>query len=153
MNTERPGCVNCGKPLGKYTNSVRVPFDRDVDVFIRGELKAGREYQMLDAYATVCRRQEQMGKAYESRLEQMEEARLKLAPGSNEPVDDTVVGKMKLRVLESNAKEPDPDHYKVLVRIWLGYWGPDRRGLFHSQACAEKWANKIAGRMRKEGKL
>jgi len=152
MNTERPGCVNCGKPLGKDVNTVRVPFDRDVDVCIREQLK-GRDYQMMDAYRTVCQRQRQSSKRYDERLEQMEEARLKLAPGSNEPPDTTRIGKFRRDLIKSQAKEPDRSHYDVTVRIWMGRYGPDRRGLFHSQACAQEWANKIAGRLRKEGKL
>lgn len=152
MNTERPNCVNCGKPLGKDVNIVRVPFHRDVDIYIKEEMK-GREYQMMDAYTTVCQRQRQSGKLYEKRLEQMEEARLKLAPGSNEPIDKNHMGKFRQDLIKSQAEEPERSHYDVSVRIWTGRYGPDRRGLFHSQACAQEWANKVAGKLRKEGRI
>lgn len=149
---ERPNCVNCGKPLGKDVNTVRVPFDRDVDVCLHEQLK-GREYQMMDAYATVCHRQQEASKQYDKRLEQMKEARLRLAPGSNEPPAATMLDKFRRDLIKSQAEEPDRSHYDVTVRIWMGRYGPDRRGLFHSQACAQDWANRIAGRLRKKGEV
>lgn len=149
---DRPNCVNCGKPLGKYINSVQVPFDCDVWAYLPKELK-GREYKMMDSLSAVRARQGAMRVGWEKRLEQMEEARLKLAPGSNEPIDTHGMGKFRQDLIKSQAEEPKRSHYDVSVRIWTGRYGPDRRGLFHSQACAQEWANKAAGKLRKEGRI
>ncbi len=152
MNTKRPNCINCGKSLGKYVTTMSVPFDCDVWAYIPEELK-GREYKMMDSLTTVRVRQEKMREGWGRRLKQMEEARLKLAPGSNEPIANTHRGRWDRQMLESSAKEPTRSHYDVQVRIWLGHWGPDGRGLFHSQECARRWANKIAGNLRERGEI
>lgn len=150
--SDRPDCINCGKPLGKWIGSVSVPLNRDVTEYLR-EQYAGHFYQMMDKYETVCARQAEQQKGYEAHVERQEQAKMRLMPGSNEPFEDSLRGEMDRRHAEYDAADFDLRMYVTRVRVWLGDYGPDRRGLFHSNECAHQWANVVAGKLREENKI
>ncbi len=148
----RPTCINCSKRLGKYISTVGLPLDRDVDGFLSEKFN-GRFYRMEDKYETVCMRQGKMRKNYEARVVRQEQAKMRLMPGSNEPFEKTLVGAMHLRHAENDAGDIEISMYETRVRVWFGDYGPDRLGLFHSGECARRWANQIAGELRKNGRV
>jgi hypothetical protein len=150
--SDRPDCINCGKPLGKWIGSVSVPLNRDVTEYLR-EQYAGHFHQMMDKYETVCARQAAQQKSYEDRVERQEQAKMRLMPGSNEPFDDSWGGQWEKRRTEDDAGDFPVSMFETRVRVWLGDYGPDRRGLFHSNECAHQWANVIAGKLRDENKI
>lgn len=150
--SDRPICIHCSKRLGKWIGSVGLPMDRDVDGFLSEKFK-DRFYRMEDKYETVCMRQGRQIKNYEARIERQEHAKMRLKPGSNEPFEASLVGQMDLRHTQDDAKDIEISMYETRVRVWFGDYGPDRRGLFHSGECARRWANQVAGELRKKGRL
>ena len=151
--SDRPDCINCGKPLGKWIGTALVPLNRDVTEYLR-EQYGGHFYQMMDKYETVCARQAGKQKSYEDRVERQEQAKMRLMPGSNEPFDTTLLrGQWEKRHAEEDARDIELRMYETRVRVWLGDYGPDRRGLFHSNECAYQWAVVLAGKLREENKI
>jgi hypothetical protein len=150
--SERPICINCKKPLNKYIFHVSLPFDEDAEKWI------GLEAQLMDAPETIRQKQLKQATRYEARMESAREARLKLAVGSNEIVNNpqwatSVLERMQIRRIEEEAQDPDKKIYSVQVRVWRGEYGYDRRGLFHSGECARNWGTAIAAELRLKGRI
>lgn len=150
--SDRPNCVNCGKPLGKWIGSVSVPLNRDAEIYIHEQFK-GRTHRIMDKYETIRDRQWAQQRSYEARVERQEQAKMRLMPGSNEPIKEGWSGHMERRHAEDDAADFQLSMFETRVRVWFGDYGPDRRGLFHSGTCAQDWANKLASRLRAEGKV
>ena len=157
MSAERPKCVNCGKPLGKYIFQVSVPFDENPEDFI---WKKWFDFDctLMDKPEKTQEKQHKQAAAYETRMELARESRLNLNVGSNEIVNNpqwpaSILERMTRYQLEDYAKDPPKSMYAVLVRVWRGEYGYDRRGLFHNGECARTWGTEMAAHLRKKGKV
>ena len=136
--------MNCGKALTKIVRRIYVPFDcEDVPLYIEEQLDAN--VQIMDAAKTIAKRQVEYRGRFDDRMERAKEAQHRQLLRHNEPDDPTNL-KDRMNVYHDAdwAKEPEPDQYKVPVRVWRGDYGYDGSGLFHSGECARQWATVIA---------
>lgn len=157
MSAERPKCVNCGKPLGKYILQVSVPFDENPEDFIWKKW-FDLDCKLMDKPEKIREWQHKQATAYADRMERAREARLSLADGSNEVVNNpqwpaSILERTIRHRLEDTARDLPKSMYSVLVRVWRGEYGYDRAGVFHSGECARTWGTTIALQLRKKGKV
>jgi hypothetical protein len=135
---------------------IEVPFDQDIVEFVLK--RYAKRATLMDKIEIIRKGQNKQAHEYSMRLERMREARLSLADGSNEIVNDpqwpaSIMQRTKRRELESLAEDPPMHWYTTRVRIWLGEYGYDRTGTFHNGTCARAWGTAVALDLRKKGKL
>ena len=146
---KRPHCLWCEMPLGKSINHVSIHIDTRPMEGLREKLK-GRPFELVDKESTAEGKRENAIEAFNDRLARSKEAQQNLMTMGP---PETMADKQKWRWENDFAEEPDRSRYTYTVRVWFGKYGYDGLGLFHCKECARLWANQVAGKLRKEGKL
>ena len=148
---QRPHCLWCKQRLVKHFAHMSIPMDRDAKEFLsQHPALDGRSYEIADTPAKVKTKQQACWESFNDRMKRAKEAQANLA---KMPEPDTMQAKQRWRWENDFAEEPDRSRYTYTIRVWLFEYGYDGKSLFHCKECARRWANEVAGKLRKEGKI